>query len=316
MAYSVGTLADYTKENERSLFTRSLFEAKTQKLIQSSGNVMVEVKSAETVNRMATDAIFQDDSGCAFNASGGTTFTQRTLTVGKIKVEESLCPKDLEAKYLQKALPAGSTYTEAVFAREYMDLKTSTIAEQLETAIWQGDTDSVDTNLNKFDGFQKLIGAASGVVNANTTPWVSASITSIDVTNVLTVVKAIKNALPAKVKYKQDVRIFCGTDIFDMIIDAHVSANLFVWGSQNIGDGEFTIPGTNYKVVAVHGLDGTNDLYAMRLNNMFLGTDLLNEQDNVEMWYSQDDRNVKFHVGFKMGVQFAFPDEIVKFVVS
>ena len=315
MAYNVSTLANYTKENERSLFTRSLFEAKTQKLIQSSGNVMVEVKSAETVNKMATDAIFQDDSGCAFNASGATTFTQRTLTVGKIKVEEALCPKDLESKYLQKALPAGSTYTEAVFASEYMDLKTATIAEQLETAIWQGDTSSVDTNLNKFDGFQKLIGAAAGVVDANTTPWVSATITSITANNALTVIKAIKNALPAKVKYKQDVRIFCGTDTFDLIVDAHVNANLFNWGSQNIGDGEFTIPGTGYKVVAVHGLDGTSDLYAMRLSNMFLGTDLLNENDNVEMWYSQDDRNVKFHVGFKMGVQFAFPDEIVKFVV-
>lgn len=315
MAYSVGTLVNYVKENERSLFTRSLFDAKTQQLIQSQGNVMVEVKSAETVNKMATDAIFQDDSGCAFNASGSTTFTQRTLTVGKIKVEEALCPKDLESKYLQKALPAGSTYTEAVYAEEYMGLKTATIAEQLEAAIWKGDTTSLDTNLNKFDGFQKLIANAAGVIDANTTPWVSATLTSIDATNVLTVIKAIKNALPAKVKYKQDVRLFCGTDIFDIIVDAHVNANLFNYGGQNIGDGEFTIPGTNYKVVAVHGLDGTSDLYAMRLSNMFLGTDLINEENNVEMWYSQDDRNVKFHVGFKMGVQFAFPDEIVKFIV-
>lgn len=315
MAYSVGTLVNYVKEDERKIFTRSLFNAKTQQLIQSQGNVMVEVKSAETVNRMGTDAIFQDDSGCAFNASGSTTFTQRTLTVGKIKVEEALCPKDLESKYLQKALPAGSTYTEAVFAQEYMDLKSATIAEQLETALWKGDTTSLDTNLNKFDGFQKLIANATGVIDANTTPWVSATLTTIDATNVLSVIKAIKNALPAKVKYKQDVRIFCGTDTFDTIVDAHVNANLFNYGGQNIGDGEFTIPGTNYKVIAVHGLDGTNDLYAMRLSNMFLGTDLIDENNNVEMWYSQDDRNVKFHVGFKMGVQFAFPDEIVKFIV-
>lgn len=315
MAYSVGTLVNYVKENERSIFTRSLFNAKTQQLIQSSGNVMVEVKSAETVNKMATDAIFQEDSGCEFTASGTTAFTQRTLTVGKIKVEEALCPKQLEAKYLQKALPAGSTYTDIVYSQEYMDLKAATIAEQLEKAIWQGDTTSLDANLNKFDGFQKLIGAAAGVIDANTTPWVSATLTSITAANALTVIKAIKNALPAKVKYKEDVRIFCGTDVFDLIVDAHVNANLFNYGGQNIGDGEFVIPGTSYKVVAVHGLDGTNDLYAMRLSNMFLGTDLLNEEDNVEMWYSQDDRNVKFHVGFKMGVQFAFPDEIVKFIV-
>lgn len=315
MAFNVAALTNYTKENADSLFTGSLFDAKTQQLIKASGNVMVEVKSSETVNVMDTDAAFQDDSSCAFNASGTTTFTQRTLTVGKIKVQEALCPKDLESKYLQKKLPAGSNYTEIIFAKEYMDRKTAKIAEQLETAIWQGDTSSGNINLNKFDGFKKLIGAASGVVDANDTLYVSATITSIDVTNAVTVVKAIKNALPARVKGKEDVRIFCGWDIFDLIVDAHVNANLFNYGSQNIGDGEFTIPGTQYKVIAVHGLDGTSDLYAMRLSNMFLGTDLIDEENNVEMWYSQDDRNVKFHVGFKMGVQFAFPDEIVKFIV-
>ena len=68
-----------------------------------------------------------------------------------------------------------------------------------------------------------------------------------------------------------------------------------------------------YKVIAVHGLDGTGDCYALRLSNMFLGTDLMSDTDNFEMWYSQDDRNVKFSVAFKMGVQVAFPGEVVKF---
>ena len=315
MAFNVSALTNYVKEDERSLFTASLFDAKTQQLIQSAGNVMVEVKSAATVNIMDTDAAFQDDSGCAFNASGTTTFTQRTLTVGKIKVEEALCPKDLEAKYLQKALPAGTNYTEIIFAQEYTSRKAGKIAEQLETAIWQGDTDSVNINLNKFDGFQKIIGAAAGVVDANTTAYVSATVTGLNVSNILSVVKGIKNAIPARVKGKDDVKIFCGWDTFDLIVDAHVNANLFNYGSQNIGDGEFIIPGTRYTVVAVHGLDGTNDLYAMRTSNMFFGTDLISDQDQFEMWYSQDDRNVKFHVGFKAGVQIAFPSEIVKFIV-
>jgi len=315
MAFNVSALTNYVKEDERSLFTSSLFDAKTQQLIQSAGNVMVEVKSAATVNIMDTDAAFQDDSGCAFNASGTTTFTQRTLTVGKIKVQEALCPKDLEAKYLQKALPAGTNYTEIIFSQEYSERKAGKIAEQLETAIWQGDTASTNMNLNKFDGLQKIIANASGVIDANTTPFVSATVTSITVANVLSVIKGIKNAIPARVKGKDDVKLFCGWDIFDLIVDAHVNANLFNYGSQNIGDGTFTIPGTRYVVEAVHGLDGTNDLYVMRTSNMFLGTDLLSDQDQFEMWYSQDDRNVKFHVGFKMGVQIAFPNEIVKFIV-
>jgi len=315
MAFSVGTLTDYVKQKADEIVEASLFDAKTQRLIQSSGNVMVEVKSAQTINVMDTDAAFQDDSGCAFNASGTTSFTQRTLTVGKIKVQEALCPKDLESKYLQESLGAGTNYDSVPFEQRYMDRKAGKVAEQVETASWQGDTDSPNINLNKFDGFQKIIGAAAGVVNANTTPYVSATVTEITVANVLSVIKGIKNALPARVKGKADVKIFCGWDIFDLIVDAHVNANLFNYGAQNIGDGSLTIPGTRYVVEAVHGLDGTSDLYAMRTSNMFFGTDLLSDEQTAEMWFSQDDRNVKYHLAFKAGVQIAFPSEIVKFIV-
>jgi hypothetical protein len=315
MAFSVGTLADYVKQKADEIVAASLFDAKTQQLIQSAGNVMVEVKSAQTVNIMDTDAAFQDDSGCAFNASGTTTFTQRTLTVGKIKIQEALCPKDLEAKYLQESLRPGTNQDSIPFEAAYMDRKAGKVAEQLETAIWQGNKLSTNMNLNKFDGFEKIIADASGVINANTTPFVSATVTSLTVTNILSVIKGIKNAIPARVKGKSDVKIFCGWDTFDLIVDAHVNANLFNYGSQNIGDGEFTIPGTKYQVVAVHGLDGISDLYAMRTSNMYFGTDLLSDETNAEMWYSQDDRNVKFHLAFKAGVQVAFPAEIVKFIV-
>jgi hypothetical protein len=315
MAFSVGTLADYVKQKADEIVAASLFDAKTQQLIQSAGNVMVEVKSAQTVNIMDTDAAFQDDSGCAFNASGTTTFTQRTLTVGKIKIQEALCPKDLEAKYLQESLRPGTNQDSIPFEAAYMDRKAGKVAEQLETAIWQGNKLSTNMNLNKFDGFEKIIADASGVINANTTPFVSATVTSLTVTNILSVIKGIKNAIPARVKGKSDVKIFCGWDTFDLIVDAHVNANLFNYGSQNIGDGEFTIPGTKYQVVAVHGLDGVSDLYAMRTSNMYFGTDLLSDETNAEMWYSQDDRNVKFHLAFKAGVQVAFPAEIVKFIV-
>mgnify|MGYP006197867319 CR=1 FL=1 len=157
MSFNVSALSNYTKENEALLVTSSVLGAKTAALIQSAGNVMVGVKSAETINIMDTDAVFQAGGTCGWNASGATTFSQRAVTIGKIKVQESLCPKALEAKYLQKALPTGSTYDSIPFEEEYSKKKAATIAAQLETALWQGDTDSVNVNLNKFDGFVKLI---------------------------------------------------------------------------------------------------------------------------------------------------------------
>ena len=266
MAFSVGTLADYTKENEALLVTNSVLGAKTAQLIKSQGNVMVGVKSSETINVMDTDAFFQAGGTCGFNASGTTSFTQRPVVVGKIKVNEALCPKALEAKYLQKALPTGSRYDSIPFEQEYSDKKAKVIAAQLETAIWQGSLVSADGNLNKFKGFiRHSLEASASIIAANSSTYISGGpVASITSANVIAVFDAVYLAIPAK-------------------------------------------------VVAVAGLNGTNKIYASRLSNMFIGTDLLNEEERFEIFYAKEADEVRFVSEFKMGVNFAFPDEWVEF---
>jgi hypothetical protein len=316
MAFNVSALADYTEQNEALLVTSSVLGAKTASLIKSAGNVMVGVKSSETINIMDTDAIFQSGASCGFNASGSTSFTQRTVTVGKIKVNESLCPKDLEAKYLQKALPTGSMYDSIPFEQEFTDKKAKRIAAQLETALWQGDTSSVNVNLNKFDGIIKLVGAASGVVDANTSTFISgAPLASITAANVISIFDGVYRAIPAQIVSYDDVVIFCGMDTFRTYTIALKNSNLFHYSIDVKADNEFVLPGTTIRVVAVQGLNGTNDVFAMRLSNLFLGTDLLNEEEKFEIFYAKEADQVRFVSEFKMGVNFAFPDEVVKFVI-
>ncbi len=317
MGFDVSALANYTKENEALLVTSSVLGAKTASLIKSAGNVMVGVKSSEKINIMETDAIFQDGASCGFNASGSTTFTQRTVTPGKIKVNEALCPKDLEAKYLQKALPTGSMYDSVPFEQEYSEKKAKTIAAQLETALWQGDTSSVNVNLNKFDGLVKLIGAASGVVAANASTYISgAPLSSITDANVISIFDGVYKAIPAKVVAADDMTIFCGQDLFRTYTVALKNSGSFNYQIDVKADSEFVLPGTTIKVVAVAGLNGTNKVYAMRLSNMFLGTDLLNEEEKFEIFYAKEADQVRFVSEFKMGVNIAFPDEAVKFILA
>ena len=316
MAFSVSTLANYTKENEALLVTSSVLGAKTAALIKSAGNVMVGVKSAETINIMDTDAFFQAGGTCGWNASGTTSFTQRTVTVGKIKVQEALCPKTLESKYLQKALPTGSQYDSIPFEQEFSDKKAKTIASQLESAIWQGDTASANGNLNKFDGLIKLIGAASGVVDANVSGFISgAPLTSITAANVVSLFDGVYRAIPAKVVAADDMVIVCGMDTFRTYTIALKNANMFNYAFDGKADSEFVLPGTSIKVVALQGLNGTNDVFAMRLSNLFLGTDLLNEEEKFEIFFAKEADEVRFAAEFKMGVNVAFPDEIVKVVI-
>jgi len=316
MSFSVGTLAAYTKENEQLLVSSSVLGSKTASLIKDQGNVMVGVKSAETINIMDTDAIFQDGSSCGFNASGLTSFTQRTVTVGKIKVNEALCLKDLESKYLQKALPAGSSYDSMVYSEEYSKRKSEKIAQQLENTLWRGDTGSVDVNLNKFNGITTLItSAGAAVVNANSVAYHGSVETSITDSNVISIFDDIYKAIPAQVVDKDDIAIFCGMDVFRTYTVKLKSSNLYHYQFDGKANSEFYLPGTNVKVIAVQGLNGSGKIVAMRISNLFIGTDLLNEEERFEIFYAKEADQVRFVAEFKMGVNFAFPDEIVKFFV-
>lgn len=266
---------------------------------------------------------FQSDSGCGFSASGTTEFTQRTLTVGKFKVNEILCQKDLESKYLQQALRAGGTYDTLAFEADFTEQKAGKIAEALEVALWQANaTGSAGSNglLNKFDGIKTLIAAAgASVVDANVSGYYGsgAPITGITTAAVAkAAVNAVIKALPAKIQGKNDTVIFCGWDVYTLLIEAYVDANLYHFnpgGNNKDAQSEFIVPGTGYRVIPVHGLDNTKDLYSFRMSNIFLGTDLLGEENQFKIWYSDDDDNIKFAARAKMGVQFAFMDEIVKF---
>jgi hypothetical protein len=208
-------------------------------------------------------------------------------------------------------------YDSIPFEQEFADKKAKTIAEQLEIALWQGDTTSVNVNLNKFDGLVKLIGAASGVVAANTSTFISgAPLSSITAGNVISIFDGVYQAIPAQVVAADDMTIFCGQDVFRTYTVALKNANQFHYSIDVKADSEFVLPGTMIKVVALAGLNGTNKVYAMRLSNLFLGTDLLNEEEKFEIFYAKEADQVRFVSEFKMGVNVAFPDEIVKFILA
>jgi len=319
MALSLGTLTSYTKQLVKPLLTSAVFEAKTQQLIKDGGIVIPNAKSVVAIPLMDTDAVFGTDS-CSFDPSGTTTFTQRTITVGKIKVEEKICPKDLEAYFTQEALKAGSTYEDfgnAEFQTAYLNKKNARIAAQLETAIWQGDiTGSGGANLNKFDGLSKLI-AAGSPVNANVSGYTGvATITTITQSNVVAATEGIYKAIPAAVLAKGDVKIFVGNDWYRLLIMAYRALNLFSYNPQDANASSFILPATNVEVVSTNGLNGTGDAYAIALSNIAMAVDLVDEEGSYKMWYSEDNNDVRFRVAFKMGVNVAFTNECVSFVAA
>lgn len=311
MAFNVSALANYTNEQSTELVLKSLFGGKTAAVLQAAGQVQVGVKSAEALNILTSDVYFQAD-GCGYTASGNTTFTQRNITVGKIKVEETLCPKTLEAKWMQTQIAPGSP-TEVPFEVQIGTDKSNNIAKLLEVSMWQGDTATSNTNpnTNRFDGFVKIIDAAS----ASTVAGNTSSATSITIANVDDLIDNIYAAIPADIADADDLVLWVGIDTFKKYTTALRNNNLFHYAADSAGM-EMVIPATNIKMIGVGGLNGTNRMFLGRLSNFFVGTDLANEEEEYKFWYSQDNDEVRFRATMKYGVQIAFPDQIVQFKLA
>jgi hypothetical protein len=287
-------------------------------MIVDNGIVLTGVKGPTQIPLMDTDAFFQVD-GCGYSPSGTTTFSGRVLTPGKIRLEETICPKDLEAYFTMEALRAGSTYEDfgsADFAAAYLAKKNARIASQLETAIWQGSTASSTANLNKFDGLSTLINAGSPV-DANVSAYTGVStISTITQSNVIAATEGIYKAIPAQILAKGDAKIFVGDDWFRLLVMAYRAEKLFLYQANEDANRRFVLPATSVEVVGVNGLNTTGDAYAMSLSNMVLGVDLQDEDQSYKLWYSEDQNEIRSRVAFKMGVNVAFTAECVKFVAA
>jgi hypothetical protein len=393
MAYDVSALSNYTREFESALVLKSHFGAKTLSMIQSGGIVLTGVKSAEKIPLLDTDVVFQAGGTCGFNSSGTTTFSDRSVTIGKVKVNEALCPKTLETKATQKKLQAGSRPQSIPFEQEYANIKAQLTAEANETGAWQGDTASGTANLSKYDGYLKFIDAASASITATNAKTGTGTITSttgaatvagastlfqtevgvgdkiygvvagvytligtvlskasdtsltlaangaVAVTaqaykivpaaayhfaspisvatgfaaaNAISIVDAMWLSLPARLINKEDMVFFIGWDDFQVYIKALKDANLFHYDA-NQASGEIVIPATNYKLVAVHGLNSKHRIVGARLSNMAMAVDLENEEEKFEIFYAKEADEVRYVNEFKLGFNFALIADVISF---
>ena len=313
MAFDVTGLSNYTKQESTALLTKAMFTSKTATLLQGAGQVLPGIKSAEILPLLSSDVFFQADS-CSYQTSGNTSISQRTLTVGKVKVQETLCPKDLETKYTQIALAAGEAVDMGVFTEQIGAEKAAKIAESLETAIWQGNV-STGTGNNRFwDGFLTILdslgfGGVGDPVRGN----VGGAYSSITASNIDDIITTIYSVIPAALLDKSDIFIAMGTDTFRLYRQWLVTANLFHYPANEVAGMEIIDPITGIKIYGLNGINGTNQIVAGLWSNFFLGTDMMNEEEEYEFVFNPFERRVQFHAAFKYGCQIAYPEQVVYF---
>tara|TARA_R100000951_G_scaffold107385_1_gene102703 strand:- start:364 stop:1329 length:966 start_codon:yes stop_codon:yes gene_type:complete len=318
MAFNVSGLVAYVEEQRAELQTATVAGAKMMQLVE----VLDGVKGTEKLPQVANTIFFQSDA-CGFNASGDSTFSQRSLTVGDVKVDLEWCPKDLEKKYFGAQMRAGAKYDsvepDAVF-QVILDDVMDKIARDVDIAVWQGDTSTGTGNNQYWDGF--IDAMDSNGIDANSTSiYDGSALTAINATTGQEMAYRLYTALAENNLTDHDDTIaFVGADAYAALQVSLIQGGSTYGTEINSGSGDpnvesmqgLTFPGTGMKFIPVVGLTGTDKVYAGRSSNFFIGVDGLNDAESFDVWYSKDDKKVKFSTEFKVGCQIAFPDEVAK----
>ena len=295
MSLNVSGITGYVDANEKELIGKALIGGKTAGLL----NLQTGVKKSAYLNLLDANPTLQA-GGCGWNAEGSNTVTRREIKTGLIKVNIPFCDKDLIGTSLQHDVKVAVGSKTLPFEEEFINQNLASIQKQLEAAIWQGDTDSLEANLKQFDGFIKILG--TGAVDAGSTLDV--------VADAKKAVEAVVQALPNEIMDRADKVIFAGYDVYRAYVAQLQAANMYHYTANLDGAMEIVIPGTDIKLIGVHGLTGQKKIYGSYLDNMYLGTDLEGDSEKFAFWYSEDNSEFRLKVEFNAGVQVAFPDYV------
>ena len=311
MAFDVTALSAYIEDQDFPLVAQMQMVGG----LAERANIQTGIKGSSHLQFLSTDVVFQADA-CSRTAADSTVFTQRTITVGAIQINEDLCTKDLNAFWTQTLVQKGSVGEEVIpgdIERVWMEKKMNALQEALTIADVRGDTGSGTNNLSYYDGLLKIVDADGTVVNGNTGAVTVAD--TISTANVLAILDAMWTAIPDNVSEATDLCLWMPTSVYKKYVIALKNANLFHYKGD---DGIEVLYGTNLRVqksIGFPGAAGSERMVVLRDSNMTIGMDGDSDEDNISVWYSEDDRINKSNISFKRGVQYAFGNEIVEFTL-
>jgi hypothetical protein len=289
--FNLSSLATYTDEVGGELIRRAILEGETAKIIK----VQAGIKGSQAINLLDSTLYVQDGS-CGWNASGTTTYTQRDITVCQYKINEALCPADLNDYWLGQLLTPGSTPTTVPFEEQISILKTQQISQYVENQLWQASSASTC-----FSGFKELFQNVAGVNNLTGQTAIAPSTALSQVDNLIEQIKD-------DVVNRTDLVVFMSHSAYRKYLINYRTANYYHYNPESSYEDFKTFhPGTNILVHPVGGLNNSNLVVLGIAGYMVFGTDLLSDE-KISMFYSVDFDEVRLRSNFKAGVQIAWPE--------
>tara|TARA_R100000900_G_scaffold72618_1_gene57210 strand:+ start:237 stop:1133 length:897 start_codon:yes stop_codon:yes gene_type:complete len=289
------TGSSYAGEFAGKYLAASLLTAKT--LDEAAVTILPNIKFKAAMKVGAFSNLIRS-ADCDFDATtSGLTLTEKVLTPTELQVNLQICKKELHSDWeaAQMGFSAFDNlpplFSDFVIARVAAE-----VANATENSIWGGAAAE-----GNFDGFKTLMQADSDVIDVTGT--------SVDAANVITELNKVVDAIPSGVYGSDDLVLYVSTSIAKAYIQAQ--AALGYRELYNVGQTEMNYQGIPMFVTA--GLN-TNNAVAARKSNLFFGTGLLDDRNQVSVIDMADidgSQNVRVVMRYTAGVQIGIGADIV-----
>ena len=310
MSLNVSALNDFNNETAGKIVLDTVYKGNTTEYV----TVQESIKFQEPLNLISVDPYFQGGNAVT-TASGSAEFTQRNITVTKRTAYDSWNLQDLTDKYLGvSALPAGS-YEETMTILN--DLTTELVQKAQQSNdefLWNAVSGSQFANSTvtpNADGFKALIsGSTTGVVVAT-----GDGATAITGSTAYDQITSMLGQMDANV-LDTELTVWCGTRVFQRVINGLTTQNLFHFDPTTVerrgGFYEVPLPGyPNVKIVGNYGLRGSERVIIGPTSDMVVGTDLVSDTTNYQLWFDINSDTLKYRLRNKLGVQIGHPEYFV-----
>lgn len=300
MAYgfNISTIDAYTNQTASELISAAVLGGDTLNF----ATIIPGIKGKQSINYLE-DEIVVSLASCGFTPNGETTITQRDIEVVALEVKKTWCEKDLEPIFLGQMMKPGAP-KEPQFGDILANRVVELIKKDNEKQLWVGGTGS--PAYGKIDGYVTILESEADRIDCSAlSPAIDAG--PYTSSNIVETVDFLLANLPEEIAMREDLTVFMSMGNFKLYTAALRTAALLPAAWVEDGNFEITIPGTNVKAKAQAGLTGTDYMILTFKANLIVGTDMLNEDEKFDIWYSKDNDEVRGNFQWKLGAQIYFP---------
>lgn len=304
MAFDISALTEFKNENT-GLVQELIFKPTT---IASGIDVIVGQKGTFKLNNLSSD-IYLQASACGWTVSGSTTFGQQEVVLKTIDFKEALCAKTLTSKWMSQVMRDGSNPEELPFEKFILDSKVKGVAAENEKMFWRGDTSTGTGNLGLVNGMAAFLSGATGSIYSEASSGTTTSANVI--TKVKTMITSMGTNAPELLD-QDDLALYMSSADYLTFIMALNDALYPVTNQDQAKPYGKSFNYLGVEVIGTNGLNSEDFWYLSSKKNFVLGTDLTSDEENIEIWYSQDNREYRVAGTYKIGVAAYFPSLVIQ----